>query len=459
MKRLSRNIAYFGLLAAAIVLLGSCASLGSAGGAASPSGTPAASAATPNAAAQGMPPGQATPRAAAASPSAFNQVTGKSPDQGGDRTGSSTQATASAPLAAASNASATSAAVSRAAAPREDLLAEMDKVLRTAKDAADNDHLAEAMRAYVSVIAMAAGEGSSAGQARADAAAAALSRIGQSLTLEPGSEWVDAKGTQTAAGTRGVGSGAGRSPSVYLYENFGTGKSPVGDVPIRFQFIRNSGSIVSTVATDAFGKANTTLASLADPGSEAVIRAYPVVAANDRTYSFSSVFRDFVYLPPANAARVFAMASSELGDEDNPQILDAAIRALASTGLQLSPYDGALDPEAFRRAFGGDTAALGTLGIGADRPYAAFISVVVEPARQIVLDGVAYNIFTAAADVTFRLIRSDGTVVASVPLDPVKGQGGSKEAAIADAYRRASKALAAALESRASAIRAKLEVN
>ncbi|HUW41555.1 MAG TPA: hypothetical protein VMV90_11140 [Rectinemataceae bacterium] len=437
MSRLSLNIVCFGLLAAVLALLGSCASLGSAGPAA-PQQAPALSSAPGSSdATEGSAP---VPSAAQAAPAA--------------------QATAAAQAPAAAQAAAAQAAAqTQGAASSEDRLAEMDSDLAKAKEAADNDHLAEAMRAYVSVLALAAEKGGPAGRTRADGAAAALSRIGQSLSLEPGSEWVDAAGTQTAAGTRGVGSGSGRSPSVYLYENFGTGKSPVGDVPIRFQFIRNSGSIVSTVTTDAFGKANTTLASLADPGSEAVIRAYPIVTANGRSYSFSSVFRDFAYLPPANAAAVFAMADSELGTEDKPQILDAAIRALASTGLRLSPYDGALDPEAFRRALGGDASALASLGIGAKLPYAAFVSVDVEAARQIVLDGVAYNLFTAVADVGFRLVRSDGSVVAALPLDPVKGQGGSKEAAIADAYRRASKALAAALQEHANDIRAALAAN
>ncbi|MGO8694172.1 MAG: hypothetical protein ACLQMF_10955 [Rectinemataceae bacterium] len=337
--------------------------------------------------------------------------------------------------------------------PKEDFLAEMDTLLQKAVEASDSNHLAEAIRSYVAVLALADQTRSPEGQIRADRATAELSRIGQTLSLEPGSEWVDANGTQIGASTRSAGRADGRSPSVYLYENFGTGKSPIGDAPIHFQFIKNSGSIVSTVSTDAFGKANTTLASLGDPGSEAVIRAFPVFVARGKTYSFSNVFRDFVYLPPANVARVFAMASSELGNDDNPQILDVAIKALKPSGLQLAPFDGALDTDAFRRAFGGDTKALTALGVGAEVPYAAFISVEIAPARQIVLDGVAYNIFTALADVTFRLMRSDGTVVMALPLAPIKGQGGTKESAIADAYLRASDALASALEERMPGIR------
>jgi hypothetical protein len=408
MRRAYFNALSCGLIAVVFAMLGSCATVGSY-------------------------------RPAAAQSAAAQSITSQS---------SASQSAASSQGAASQNGGAASYTV-----PHEDFLAEMDTLLRKAGDASDSDHLAEAIRAYVAVLALADQAQSQEGQTRADRAAAELSRIGQKLSLEPGSEWVDANGTQIAASTRSAGKAEGRSPSVYLYENFGTGKSPVGDVPIRFQFVKNSGSIVSTVSTDAFGKANTTLASLGDQGSEAVIRAFPVFVSGGKTYAFSSVFRDFVYLPPANVARVFAMASSELGNEDNPQILDAAIRALKSSGLQLAPFEGDRDSDTFRRAFGGDTKALAALGIGADSPYAAFISVEVAPARQIVLDGVEYNIFTALADVTFRLMRSDGTVVMALPLAPVKGQGGSKEAAIADAYRRASKALASALENRAPGIR------
>ncbi|HTX74113.1 MAG TPA: hypothetical protein VMC79_14885 [Rectinemataceae bacterium] len=334
----------------------------------------------------------------------------------------------------------------------------MDNLLQKAADAVDSNHLAEAIRSYVAVLAIYDNTPGDQPKLRADKASSELAKIGGMLSLEPGSDWVDSSGSQTTASTRTVGKPEGRVPSVYLFENFGTGKSPVADAPIYFQFVKNTGSLVSIVSTDAFGKANTNLASLQEPGSAAVIRAYPLFTVRGKTYAFTGAFRDFSYLPPANVARVFALASSELGLSDNPQILDSTVTALAPSGLQLAPFNGKLAAESFKRAFGGDSRALATLGIGADTPYAAFVLVEVQPARQMELNGVKYNIFTASADITFRLVRSDGTAVLAIPLHPVKGQGGTKEAAVADAYRRAAAALTPALDDHMDELKTDLQL-
>jgi len=328
---------------------------------------------------------------------------------------------------------------------------EIDSLLARARDAEDSNHLSEAIRAYVSVIAIYEEGAAPEAQARAEEAAKALARIGGSLSLEPAGEWVDAKGAQVAGSTRKAGKEGGMAPSVYLFESFGAGKSPVADAPIYFEFVKNTGSLVQVVATDAYGKANTTIAKIDEPGKEAVIRAYPLFRARGKTYAFRSVFRDFAYLPPANVARVVALERSELGASDNPQVVDSAIATLKPAGLQLAPYNGKLAPDTFRLAFGGDAAALASLG--ADAPYTAFILVEASDLRQMELNGKKYNIFTSAATATFRLVRSDGTVVFALPLDPVKGQGGTREAAVSDGFRRAREALTPALQNSLQAIR------
>ena len=145
-------------------------------------------------------------------------------------------------------------------------VAEMSSYLSKAQDAADSNHLAEAIRSYVAVLAMAEESPSPEAQAKSDEASAQLARIATRLSLEPSGEWVDAKGTQIAGDARSLGKDGALSPAVYLFENFGTGKSPVADAPIFFQFAKNSGSLVSFVTTDAYGKANTTIAKLDEPG-------------------------------------------------------------------------------------------------------------------------------------------------------------------------------------------------
>ncbi|HOX33268.1 MAG TPA: hypothetical protein PLB91_13135, partial [Spirochaetales bacterium] len=263
--------------------------------------------------------------------------------------------------------------------------AEIDALLAKAAESADSNHLAEAIRAYIAVIAIYEEGRSPQAAARAERAAAELARIGGRLSLEPSGEWMDPRGAQMAGGTRRAGKPGSLEPSVYLFESFGSGKSPVPDAPIYFEFAANSGSLVQLVTTDAYGKANTTIAKIDEPGKEALVRAYPLFRSRGKTYAFRSVFRDFAYLPPANLARVLALESSELGASDNPQAVDAAIAALKPAGLQLAPFNGKLAPEAFRLAFGGDAAALASLG--AEAPYTAFVLVEAADLRQMELGG------------------------------------------------------------------------
>ncbi|MGA2544915.1 MAG: hypothetical protein ABSF43_00025 [Rectinemataceae bacterium] len=335
-------------------------------------------------------------------------------------------------------------------------LEEMKSYLAKAQDAADSNHLSEAIRSYVTVLVLADESPSPEAKANADRASAELSRIGTRLTLEPSGEWVDPKGAQIAGTSRGLGKEGGLSPAVYLFENFGSGKSPVADAPIFFQFVKNSGSLVAFVTTDAYGKANTTVAKLDEPGSDVVIRAFPVFKARGKSYAFQSVFRDFAYLPPVNVVKVLALESSELGVSDSPRTVDPAAAALKQAGLQVLPFNAKLIPDDFRAAYGGNVKALAALGVDAASPYAAFVLVDVAAARQLELNGKTYNIFTAVAVLNFRLVRSDGSIVFSLSSDGIKGQGNAKEAAVSDAYKRAGESIARALQNKLDDLRAAL---
>jgi hypothetical protein len=331
-------------------------------------------------------------------------------------------------------------------------LEEMSGYLVKAQDAADSNHLSEAIRSYVTVLALAENNPSAEADAKAKEASAQLARIGTRLSLEPSGEWLDPKGTQIASDTRSLGKEGGLSPAVYLFENYGTGKSPVADAPILFEFETNSGSLVSFVTTDAYGKANTTVAKLDEPGKNAVIRAYPVFKSRGRTYAFHSIFRDFSYLPPANVVKVLALESCESVPSDTPGTIDAVASVLKETGLSILPFNANLAPESFRKAYGGDVEALSSLGVNPSSPYAAFVLVEVAEPRQMEMNGKKYNIFTAAATVCFRLVRADGSIVYSQPIDGVKGQGGNREAAIADTYKRARSYIGPELRKRLDAI-------
>jgi len=331
--------------------------------------------------------------------------------------------------------------------------AEADSLLAKARDAVDSNHLAEAIRAYISVIAISEESPGAETKERAGAAAAELAKIGTRLSIEPSGEWMDSKGTQIASATRSLGKPGAIYPAVYLFESFGSGKAPVADAPIFFEFAKNSGSLVSLVTTDAYGKANTTIARLDEPGKDAVVRAYPLFRSRGKAYAFKSVFRDFSYLPPANVAQVLALESSELGASENPQVVDRVIGALKPLGIQMLPVNAKLDLDRFRKAFSGDRAALAALGARAESPYTVFALVEISEIRQQELNGKKFNIFTSWAAATLRIVRQDGTVVLAIPMDRVKGQGGSREAAVADGYRVARDALVSAIQDRLPAIK------
>ncbi len=324
--------------------------------------------------------------------------------------------------------------------------AEVDAYLSKALEAIDAKHLSEAIRSYVAVLSIA--EDYSSLYSKEREARAALSRIGTRLSLEPSSDWTDEKGTQLAGSTRDLARGFAPAPAVFLFESFGELKSPVADAPITFRFERNSGALLSSVATDAYGKANSSVASLVEPGKEAVIRAYPEFTALGLSYTFTDLFRDFAYLPSVNAARIAALERSEFGPSDDPKSIAAVTGALEPLGIELSPHNGKLAEAIFLDAFGGKGSALVSLGLSDSLPYAAFAFVEVATARQMEYDGKKYEIYTASAEISFRIVRSDGSLLFSLRPESAQGKGGSREAAVADAYRRSSEALSAALQKR-----------
>ena len=182
---------------------------------------------------------------------------------------------------------------------------------------------------------------------------------------------------------------------------------------------------------------------------------FPFSRLRGKSFAFHSVFRDFAYLPPANVVKVFALESSDLGLSENPRTIDAVASALKKAGLQVLPINAKLAAEDFRGAYSGEAEALASLGLDASTPYAAFVLVEVAQARQVELNGKKYNIFTASATLNFRLVRSDGSIVFSLPIDGIKGQGATEEAAVADAYRRAGESVGAALQKKFDSLKSR----
>ena len=309
-------------------------------------------------------------------------------------------------------------------------LEEMKRLLDVGRTASDSNHPAEAIRSYVTVLALSREDGSQDAARLGAQAESELVRIGNRLSLEPGEGWIAPDGSQLAAASRSVGKEGALQPTVFLFENFASAKSPIADAPIRFEFARGGGVLTTTASTDIYGRANAILSRLESPSAEAVIRAYPAFTVRGFTYAFRNIQREFSYLPPTNVTKVVALERGPDGAVQNPQVLDSVAAILKGAGLAPSPLDGKLLGTGFDRSFGGDPPSVRALAASSGASYFAFVVSEASTARQMEYGGKKYNIFTSDCTTTIRIIRDDGSSVFSLPMDPIRGQGGTARGAL-----------------------------
>ena len=330
------------------------------------------------------------------------------------------------------------------------LKSECDALFLKAQEALDLGHFSEAIHSYVSVLAIARGREDGALDEAAAQAESRLSAIGASLSIEATPEWLDARGNQLSGDSARPSSPGSPSPAVYLSINYGSAKAPVADAPIRFAFTSNGGSLLPLASTDAYGRANTSVASIDRGEEEAVIRAYPEFSSRGYTFAFPSVFRDFIYLPSASTAALALLVDCEEAGLplSNRESLDLLSSALAPLGLDFLPLDEESFNEPIRRALAGDSRSAGelcALASPGSRPaaYLFVLGLSLSKASQLEYGGKKLNIFSAKAAISLRILRSDGgQVYALPPLRLEDGQGGTAEKAIRDALAKANAALA-----------------
>lgn len=326
--------------------------------------------------------------------------------------------------------------------------------MEKARQAADDNHLTEAIKAYVTVLAISEQDpGAKKAAEAAQSARTELGKIGASLSIDPNEAWLKPTGEQQSGSTRLVGQGASLQPAVYLYANYGSGKAPIADAPIAFEFVENSGTMNGFVSTDEFGRANTTVLKLDDPAKPATVRAQPVFKSRGFSYAFKNLFRDFNYLAPVNTVLALSLSRSELGAAENSLSSDIMAGDLKSIGLQVLPVSGGGQEEAFMAAFKGDKEAVSKLLEQAKASYLLLTYIDLDSVKQYEYQGKLYNIFSAYGKALLRLIRSDGTVVFSVPIEKLKGDGGSKAKAIEAANVQANDELQKGLNANLAAIK------
>ncbi len=344
--------------------------------------------------------------------------------------------------------------------------------IRELRDAAvaafDTNHPIEALRHLVGLLAVheaeAAESDTARGAERAEIARWAeteLTAIGARLTMETSDDWV-VDGQQITGSTRDLAKGVGLRASVRLVVNYDFGKAVVADAPLRFGFIEGLGDIDAGATTDSYGAASATVRSVARTDKPVVIRAMLVISNKGKTKAFTEVYRDFTFLPPSRTARVFALeraASLAEPPRGLSPLVDAVSRGLGTTGLELLPTEGSVDPVVFMAALGGEPEAVkAALNLGG-RPAAYLVAALAEydDARQMVYQDKVYDIFTVDARVSVRLLRSDGSSVISRPQLSVRGQGGTASAAIQAALKLARDAAEQDLKKAAEAIKAALD--
>ncbi|HUW69024.1 MAG TPA: hypothetical protein VMX33_02220 [bacterium] len=328
--------------------------------------------------------------------------------------------------------------------------AELDGLVAKARASIDANHLSEGIKFYISALGKATKANK---KSRIDEISGTLNNIGARLTVEPHESWLLPDGSQRSGDSRSAAHGTGLMPAVYLYESYGYAKSAVPDAFIRFEFVQNDGNLTASVATDAKGLANTSITSLTAPGKDAVIRAYPVFTSEGYSFAFKSVFRDFGYAAPPNMAVVAALEKTPAGDSANPRVLDAVATSLKPLGVDVVPFNGVLASARFRAAFDGDSTALTALAGTVKAGYFALVYVEVGTPSRMEFQGKVYNIFTANAKATIRIVRADGTVVFAESKDGIRGQGGSDQASIDDCLVKVRDELSAIISSRSADIR------
>ncbi len=325
--------------------------------------------------------------------------------------------------------------------------------LRAAASAAfDSNHLMEGLRDLLGTLAVDVEAPVETNEARRSeraelvrSADAELSAVVARLTLEPTEEWV-VKGKQMVGSTRDLSKGRGLRPSVRLLMNYDSGKAVVADGPIAFIFVMGEGKILGPQLTDSFGVASATVHSLVNPEDPALIRGALTLSSRGMTRVFDQVSCEFAFFPSGSVTKIVAMerlagptGQSDTVISDTAPLVDAVSRGLSPSGLEIIPSEGSLDPETFMAAFSGHGDAIARLLFTGAAPasYLALALAECDSPRQLSYNGKSYRIYKAEARVTVRLMRGDGSLVASTPQWTGQGQGGSPDVACQAALKSA----------------------
>ena len=270
-------------------------------------------------------------------------------------------------------------------------------------------------------------------------AEAELKKLGAAISLEADTMWLDSNMSQMTGNTTELNI----QPNIILTIISETGKSLISNAPIYFEFIQGAGTLNNYVTTNSYGQAGCNIIKFENLAEENIVRAYLEYRVDGYTYNFSSVVRDFVYVPPACTAAIIVLEKSVVGISDDPLILDPVYNELKQIDYEYSIYNSVLDEEEFMQAFKGDIDAI--LSLGLDNNVSYLIMLLNDCNNMIQLtnmQGVPINVFMSEARATIRVIRVvDGTVLYQKDIERnhyngLHGQGNSKAIAALNVQRK-----------------------
>lgn len=323
------------------------------------------------------------------------------------------------------------------AKPTKEQLDEINAYLTKAQEALDMNHLQEAVKLYISALIRA--EKYSV-QEKAQEIKDILNKVGAKFTIEPGDIWKSNTEKPVTGNSFWAAQAKGIMPALYIYENFGFGKSPLQDVSIRFEFIENNGTLVPTVFSDAKGFASTTISGIQDPKKTVRIRAYPIVTNEGYSYAFKSVYYDFVYIPAPFVVLVYTMEKVGSTVGTYARNMETISQTLKTVPLQPVLMQEAVNTNSFLAALQGDVSKIAVSKDLNPDLYALFYIEIKEPYQY----SASYKIFLCMGSVTVRILTRDGVVLTSLVLTDIKGSGRDEASAIESCRNE----IAAALEQR-----------
>ncbi len=266
-----------------------------------------------------------------------------------------------------------------------------------------------------------------------------LKKLGAAISLEADTMWLDANMSQIAGNTTELNI----QPNIILTIISETGKSLISNAPIYFEFIQGSGTFNNYATTNSFGQAGCNIIKFENLAEENIVRAYLEYRVDGYTYSFSSVVRDFVYVPPAYTAAIIVLEKSVVGISNDPLILDPVYNELKQIDYEFSIYNSVLDEEEFMQAFKGDIDSIQSLGLGNNVSYLIMLLNDCNNMIQMTnMKGDPINAFMSEARATIRVIRViDGTVLYQKDIERnhnngLHGQGNSRVIAALNVQRK-----------------------